>query len=720
MVRLMKYIEKDFPLEELSRITKKEGTPALKHPLHGIHKWWARRPNSVFRMILLTTFLEGSLELNELWNKFYRATFLDQKLGTSPIILDPFMGGGTTIVEGLQLNTRVIGVDINPVAWFVTKKTIDSICFELLETELDRLEKRIEAMKAYYLTLCPICGDKAEVMYFFWVKEVRCVNCKNHVPMYPNFRITTRRGKANIVFCPQCGHIFDSNIPVSDSISCKNCNYTFVPSKGYVVGRGNFICPFCQNKDAVLRAAQLQGKIPELTMYAIEYYCPTDGRHYKKPGPRDLALYEKVISVFEEKKDQLPYPRQKIPDGYNYQQAKNYGYEHFYQMFNKRQLLMLSTLLEGILAIQDQNTREFMLLAFSDSLQYNNLFTRYHRSNAKVESMFAKHAYWPPTTTVENNTWGILGKKKTPQAGSFRRSIRKLWDGKQFCLNPYQLRVTNAGKTLKVQLSNSTVEGHMVQTFQELKERECSVLLKCQTSEDLHFIPDKSIDAVITDPPYFDNIMYSEVSDFFYVWLRTGLNDIPTFQPLLTPRTREIIVNPAMSGKEDSRFFLEGLTTVFREAHRVLKKNGLLTFTFHHKNTGAWSAVLSSLLNSGFTIISVYPIHSEMGSSLHIRDKEACHFDTIITAKKWKKSKQTITWAQLEEQISLRAKQLLVRVRKAHINLTGVDLSSIVLGKCLELYSQYYPNVYHKKKQMEIPSVITKMMTLIEALSSTD
>ncbi|MFQ6125365.1 MAG: DUF1156 domain-containing protein [Candidatus Heimdallarchaeota archaeon] len=715
----MKYIEKDFPLEELSQIAKKEGTPALKHPLHGIHKWWARRPNSVFRMIILTTFLEGSLESHELWETFYRATFLDKTLGTSPIILDPFMGGGTTIVEGLQLNTRVIGVDINPVAWFVTKKTIDSLCFELLAPELDQLEKRIEFMKAYYLTHCPLCGGKADVMYFFWVKKVKCVNCKNLVPLHPNFRITTRRGKVNIVFCPQCGHIF--NIKTSDSapVSCKNCHYTFIPSKGYVTGRGYFICPFCQNRNAVLRAAQLQGKIPELEMYAIEYYCPTDERHYKKPDSMDQAVFEKAVSSFEEKRDQLPYPRQKIPDGFNYQQAKNYGYEYFYQMFNKRQLLILSTLLEGILAIHDQNTREFMLLAFSDSLQYNNMFTRYHRSNAKVESMFAKHAYWPPTTTVENNTWGILGKNKTPQAGSFRRSIQKLRDGKQFCLNPYRLHVTYEGKTHKIQLSNSTVEGYIVHTFQELKKHEHSVLLKCQTSENLHFIPDKSIDAVITDPPYFDNIMYSEVSDFFYVWLRIGLRDNPIFQPLLTPRAREIIVNPALNGKQDSRFFLEGLTNVFREAHRVLKENGLFTFTFHHKNTVAWSVVLLSLLNSGFTIISVYPIQSEMGSSLHIRDKQACHFDTIITAKKRDTPKQTITWDQLEEQISLRAKQLLTRIRKAHKNLTGADLSSIVLGKCLELYSHHHPNVYHKQKQMEISSVITKMMTLIETLSST-
>jgi len=714
----MRYIETDFPLEDLERITQKEGTPALKHPLHSIHKWWARRPNSVFRMIILATFLKSGVGSKELWEKFYQATLLNNELDTSPIILDPFVGGGTTLVEGLQLNARVIGVDINPVAWFVSKKTIDTICFEQLNRELNQLKKQANDFKTFYQTQCPLCEKDSAVMYFFWVRQVKCTNCNELIPLYPNFLISTRRKKTNFVFCPQCNHVFEPKSSIKNQISCEQCKYSFYPLKGYVK-RGRFICPSCQHQDSVLQAAQKQNTILELTMYAIEYSCNVDGRHYKRPDKSDIVRFKKAASIFNTQKDNLPYPRQKIPDGFNYKQATNYGYEYFHQMFNKRQLLVLTTILQSILQIQNENTREFLLLAFSDSLQYNNMFVRYHRSNSKVESMFAQHAYWPPTTTVENNPWGTHGKNKTPQAGSFYKSVNKLLVAKRFCLNPYLLQVENTGKTNKIVLPDVKIEGHRVQKFHELYNHEQSVLLKCQTSEKLDFIPDQSVDAVITDPPYFDNVMYSEVSDFFYVWLRIGLRDqYPIFSPSIVSRNHEIIVNPSKNSKKDSNFYFLGLTNVFREIYRVLKEDGFFTFTFHHKKLSAWTAVLSSLLISEFVIVSVYPIHTEMPSSLHIRGKDAGHFDTVITAKKKKNGNQMITWEQLQQQITRKVENLLERVRKTHGKLTNVDHTSIVLGQCVKLYSQYYPKIFQNNEQIKLSDAIQKMESLIEKLAN--
>ncbi len=120
----MKYIEKDFPIEKLNEIARKEGN--AKKPIYQIHKWWARRLGSVFRTILLTSFLPDEITEEEFWkNYYYKKTDLKEILGYSPIILDPFMGGGTTIVEALRLGIKPIGIDINPVAWFVTKKEVN-------------------------------------------------------------------------------------------------------------------------------------------------------------------------------------------------------------------------------------------------------------------------------------------------------------------------------------------------------------------------------------------------------------------------------------------------------------------------------------------------------------------------------------------------------------------------------------------------------------------
>lgn len=152
----MKYIEKDFPIERLNEIARKEGN--AKKPIYQIHKWWARRLGSVFRMILLTSFIEweeleidarkrigigSSIDLDEemealvrekmeemLWERFYSKNDFGGK-----VVLDPFMGGGTTVVEALKLGLSPIGIDINPVAWFVTKKEVEPLDLDAFEAE---------------------------------------------------------------------------------------------------------------------------------------------------------------------------------------------------------------------------------------------------------------------------------------------------------------------------------------------------------------------------------------------------------------------------------------------------------------------------------------------------------------------------------------------------------------------------------------------------------
>jgi adenine-specific DNA methylase len=114
-------------------------------------------------------------------------------------------------------------------------------------------------------------------------------------------------------------------------------------------------------------------------------------------------------------------------------------------------------------------------------------------------------------------------------------------------------------------------------------------------------IPDNSVDAIITDPPYFDNVMYSELSNFFYVWLREILKDrYKHFFTNLVPNKSEAIKNK-VQGKDD-KDFQNLLTSIFLEAGRKLKDQGLMVFTFHHKETKAWSSILKSVLDANFFI----------------------------------------------------------------------------------------------------------------------
>lgn len=696
---VMRYIEKDFPIERLNEIALKEAN--AKKPIYQIHKWWARRLGSIFRMIILTSFLDDISE-KELWDKFYSKTDLGGK-----IVLDPFMGGGTTIVEALRLGCKVIGIDIHPVAWFITKKEVEPVDLSALDKAFEQIKKDVaDKIRSYYKTTCPNCYNEADVMYVFWVKKVKCVNCEEYVPLFSSFRLASLKD-GHVVFCPNCKEIM--KVKDLEDVWCKNCEKKFNPSKGYAT-KGYYICPKCGQKGSILKAVRREGRIPIAEMFAIEYYCsygncPSKSRGYKKADDNDLELYERAKAEFEKRKNELLFPRQKIPNGYNTRQAKNFLYEYFYQMFNERQLLCLSMILEEIMKIKDENIREFMILTLSDCVNANNIFCKYNQAKKEVEPLFGHHAYWPPNTPIENNVWGAeFGR------GTFEGYFDKTRRAKEFCIKPYEIKVKGEA-TEKAYISNS-IKGEIVNEFEALIHDNGNLILKAQTAEDLSFIPDESVDAVITDPPYYDNVMYSEISDFFYIWQRLAFKEkYDFFQPEYSPRAREIIKNE-VQGKDDE-FFIKGLTNVFKECNRVLKDDGLLAFTFHHEKTKAWASALRSILDAGFYVASVYPIRSEPRVGVH---GVGIRYDVIIVCKKRGEDGKEIGWAKVKDQIFARAEEILEGFWRSGRELSDVDLFVVATGKCLELYSKHYPNVLKDGKKISVEEAIGGIQDIVDSL----
>ena len=227
-------------------------------------------------------------------------------------------------------------------------------------------------------------------------------------------------------------------------------------------------------------------------------------------------------------------------------------------------------------------------------------------------------------------------------------------------------------------------------------------------------IPDKSIDAVITDPPYYGNVMYSELSEFYYAWLRLALKEkYEYFQSEHVPNTAEVIVNH-VQGKEE-KDFIEGLTAIFKEAGKKLKDNGIMVFTFHHQKEEAWGAVLQSVLNAGFYIASIYPVQSEKSASTHIFQKANVRYDMVVVCRKREVKPERKHWSQLEDQIYFKVEDELKRLEKHNKNLSPEDVFVVTIGKCLEVYSRHYPEVYKRENKVTIDEALSSIREIVDS-----
>jgi putative DNA methylase len=705
-------IETYFPFSKVNEIAYKESNAKRYYrPILTLHKWFARRLGSVFRSILIYASLTSSIsELEDhqaLGEKNFWDVYLQEHDFHNLIVLDPFMGGGTTIVEAIRLGFKgIIGGDLNPVAWFTVKKELEEVNIDTLQIEFEKLSSKIVSeLSKYYKTQCEHCLQHADVMYFFWVKEIRCEQCLETIPLFRSYLFAYNRTNSTLgyILCPKCGAIFQK--PIKKNLQCIKCSYVFDPLS-YIVKRGKYYCPHCEHSAKIVGTSINQGR-PFEKLYALEYYCPNcKTRDYKRADCNDHKLYQRACNEFKSVQEQLPLPNQQVPIGAKTQELLNHGILFFIDMFNPRQLLTLGKILREILQIQDQNTREFFLITFSTALEYNNLLCEYHRKNHYIYNLFRKHAFPATLNPVENNVFGTARYG----TGTFKNFFAKTIRIKKFCQNPYEYYITKGGETERQPMTRP-ISGRIVSSYSQLMQKSSeNIYLYCHSSHDIQ-IPNNSVDLVITDPPYYDNVQYAELSDFYYVWLRLGLEEYyPCFKPPLSPKNAEIVKNPKI-GKTD-KHYQNGLKTVFAEIHRVLKEEGVFIFTFHHKQLKAWSSIIESLLDNEFYITAVYPVRAEMETSTQIRGKKSIEFDVIFVCRKRQRDSATIEWNTLVPQIKSSINKKFVSLTNDGDSLSDEDRLVVTFGVGLKYYSHYYPNVTFNKKIFPIIDALESLSTL--------
>lgn len=605
-------IESDaFPFEFVSEIAEAESWRKEVHrPTYHVHKWWAQRLGSVFRAIILGAVSQAETNIREL---FYQPV----RLGNI-VVFDPFMGSGTTLGETIKAGGRAIGRDINPVAHFLVRNALSLPSEQELRLTFNKLRQNAAPLiEQYYQARVGL--EVVPVLYYFWVKQVPCISCGSLVDLFSTRIFAKNAYSSNKPLsqstCPTCGSIHACRVD-SHRETCANCEMVFDPQQGNV-DHDRVTCPNCQSQFRVIDAvARLDGPPPH-RLYAklvLERGCQ---KRYLAIDDFDRKLYQKAATDLAA--SGIVYPTTEIAPGYNTNQVLRYNYHRWHQMFNARQLLCLGHLAKKIAEIEDKVHRDVFCCLFSGVLEFNNMFASYKgEGTGAVRHMFSHHILKPERTPLEANPWGTARS-----SGAFSTLFQsRILRAAEYAYKPYEIRVGSSGEAVKVYGISKPMTGEIASSYAEFEEK--PLYLSCGPSQNTD-IPSNSVDLVVTDPPFFDNVHYSELADFFHAWQKLVRDeDLPN-------STR----SPAEVQNGDVGTFTKALASVWKECFRVLRDEGLLVFTYHHSRQEGWSSLLQSLKDANFLITAVHPVKSEMSvATPKAQSKQPIDIDVIIACRK--------------------------------------------------------------------------------------
>lgn len=614
-------IECDFPIVEVSQIAERESwRKEINRPIYHIHKWWAIRLGSVFRGITLAAL--SNPEIN-IWQQFYEKHNFAGK-----IVLDPFMGSGTTLGEAIKLGAKAIGSDINPISTFLVRQAFTPTSEANLWAAFKMLEQNVaHEIKHYYQTCDPISSEMIPVLYFFWVKILTTPDGEV-VPLFSKYVFSQnayphKKPKAQIV-CPFCWNVIEDRYDVTD-ITCSQCKRRFNPQHGPVTGQ--YVTTNTNKRYRIQNLFSKDGTPPNHKLYAIMALRPNGDKIYLPVLDQDVALYKEAHQRLMN--EDIPLPTANVRPGHNTNQARSHNYLQWRDFFNARQLLCLGLLLREILRIENIIVQEQMLCLFSSTLEFNNLFCSFKgEGTGAVRHMFSNHILKPERTPIENSIWGT-----DYSSGTFSTLFKsRLLPAKLYLHKPFEIYIDHdlIGKCTgsKKVVASKPIKSKLVNTWNEFNTSDDGIMIMNRDSSQLP-IPNISIDAIITDPPYFDFVHYSELSDFFFAWLSPILKDRYSWFACADSS------NIGEVQHKNPRIFASQLTRVFTECCRVLKDDGVLAFSFHHSKAEGWAAIHEAITQSGLAVVAAYPVHAELrASSVKTATKDPISLDAILVCRK--------------------------------------------------------------------------------------
>jgi adenine-specific DNA methylase len=714
-----RFIEWDLPLAEISEESAREKNIRHGHP-STLHVWWARRPLSSSRITNFSALIdlpEDKTKRKEIlqiiknispWesvkdgndNNIKKAQQLikEQWADQAPKILDPFSGGGSIPLEAVRLGCETYINDYNPVAVFIEKATIEwPQKFGIMIPRPDKksgIDGNVEKVNfLVYMVekwtntilnqvkneigdLYPNKDDGSIPVGYIWARTIPCQNpnCGIKIPLVRQFWLSKKPNK-KIAYKP----VINESQKTIDFKIINDHMGDFDPSEG-TISRGNAICPICGQVTGVkkIRILAQNGKMGERLVIIVNRHPNRIGKTYSLASKSDFDIFNLIEEKLLKKENnwkwlEKPIPDEELPLMSGVFNVPLYGIDNWGKLFNTRQKLSLITFLEKIkLAYEDikNDCKRIGIEKYKlDPEEATNAIVGFLGIVLDMHAAFNnKNARWDNTSEAIKHLFG-------------RQALGMMWDYVE--VSPFSGSSGTPTSGLKYYKKN--IE------FASPDSLIGSVHLSNTTATSLPY-PDNYFDAIFTDPPYYNNVPYADLSDFFYVWLKRSVGDLfpELFSTPLSPKSLEIC---EMSGwdsrrykEKDDKFFEKELSNSFKEIYRVLKPEGIATIVYAHKTTKGWETILNSLVNAGLVVTASWPIHTEMKARLRAASSAALASSIYLVCRK-KIRQQVGFYSEIQPLIKERVETKLQQFWNSGI--AGGDFFISAIGPGMEIFSQY-------------------------------
>ena len=489
---------------------------------------------------------------------------------------------------------------------------------------------------------------------------------------------------------------------------------------------GVFTCAACGTTQETVEAIRVTGSTAPFAAYAIQGYAPSNeetsvygGKFYAPFNDRFAQQFSAAAREWEQSKDRELsdfWPKSDIPDGLRATVKDvitgGHGYRAWTDMFNSRQLLVHARLLRAIIEVGNYpwQVREYVLGAFQQYLRGQCMFSFWHITKDHYAPALSNNDFRPKMTVVEVGVFSPVGY------GNWSSAVRPILEGAEWALNPWELvPATNLGREDSGIASRITGKSEKVYPGDPVRPAHIAQ----GSSTDLSHLGERSLDIVITDPPFGGLVQYSELADFFYVWLRLVLKaHYPgIFSNDYSPKTMEAVANRFREPADPEGFYQRILTQCWQEAGKALKTTGILAFTFHHSEDEPWIAVLESLFDAGFYLEATYPIRSDetKGDNAEF-GAQKIEYDIIHVCRKRTEEPTPVSWGRMRREVLADVRRLQALLQNhADSGLPAADLQVIRRGKALEYFSRHYGKVYvDEERSISVKEALVGINQLID------